>query len=329
LPPAFQDTPNGWQICETIQVVEPSAANRQALDALNGGVESLEFIFENPVEWSDMEVLMAGIHLDYIGLHFSGRAVAQNPSAIFSHLTRLADEAGIATTALQGSVAFDPLQAGNIVVDWRYLGDLLAFTQDTFSGFKVITLEFSSNENPVAALSETLSVANMYLKKLQERGVDPVLAAGAMQFSVPVGSSYFLEIAKIRALKLLWINVLNGWGAPVDYPVIAASFKPDTYSSDLYTNMIRATTMAMSAVLGGAERLTVLPYDAGREAAATYPVAFGRRIARNVQHLMKMESQLDAAADPVAGSYYMEKLTGMMAEKAWIDFPGLKDLESL
>jgi methylmalonyl-CoA mutase len=78
--------------------------------------------------------------------------------------------------------------------------------------------------------------------------------------------------------------------------------------------------MSMSAVLGGADRLTVLPYDAGREAQATYPQAFSRRMARNVQHLLKMESGFDQLADPAAGSYYIETLTRQLAERAWTEF---------
>ena len=78
--------------------------------------------------------------------------------------------------------------------------------------------------------------------------------------------------------------------------------------------------MAMSAVQGGVDRLTVLPYDAGREDKAEYPQAFGRRIARNVQQLLKLESGFDQVPDPAAGSYYIENLTRLFAEKAWAQF---------
>ena len=107
-------------------------------------------------------------------------------------------------------------------------------------------------------------------------------------------------------------------------PALAVSFRPNAYTDDLYTNMIRATTMSMSAVLGGAARLTVLPYDAGREALATYPQAFSRRIARNVQHLLKMESGFDQLSDPAAGSYYIETLTRQLADQMWRELGGLQ-----
>jgi len=160
---------------------------------------------------------------------------------------------------------------------------------------------------------------NLYLEKLTERGLSPAEAANTLQFSIALGKSYFLEIARIRAFKLLWLNVLKAWGAPLDYPAVEAHFQPEAYSDELHTNMIRATTMAMSAVLGGADRLTVLPYDAGREAQATYSQSFSRRIARNVQHLLKMESFFHEIPDAAAGSYYIEKLTQQLAEKAWAE----------
>ena len=102
--------------------------------------------------------------------------------------------------------------------------------------------------------------------------------------------------------------------------VVSARFRADVYTDDLHTNMIAATTMAMSAVLGGADRLTVLPFDTGREEQSPYPQAFSRRIARNVQQLLKLESGLAEVADPAAGSYYIEQLTRQLAEKAWEEF---------
>ena len=144
-----------------------------------------------------------------------------------------------------------------------------------------------------------------------------------MQFSMYIGKSYFVEIAKLRAFKILWANFLKAWGAEPVYPVQDVRFFPGDYTGDLYTNMIRATTMAMSAVLGGANRLTVLPYDAGREAEAVYPRAFARRVARNVQHLLQLESGFAELADPAAGSYYLEKLTAQLASSAWEKFQKL------
>ncbi|MEZ4891464.1 MAG: methylmalonyl-CoA mutase family protein [Saprospiraceae bacterium] len=133
----------------------------------------------------------------------------------------------------------------------------------------------------------------------------------------------FFEIAKLRALRLLWFNLLKAWEIPLKAPVVHASINSESYSDNLYSNMISGTTAAMSAIMGGVDRLTVLPYDSGRESVATYPKAFSRRIARNVQHLLKLESNLHELNDPAAGSYYIEHLSAKIAEKAWQEFKKL------
>ena len=314
-PKALSDRPNTWQICEDVKVGDLAVANRHALDALEGGAEGLCFWLDRPLEIADFEHLMQDIHLDFIGIHFAGSAVSDNPGMVLGLLEYLAKQRGLSCNQLSGSLAYDPVPVSKIV-DWRYLADLLEYARDRFPQFKIIKVGVVEEKE----LSVLIRNANTYLQKLSERGIPIEDIAKVVQFSVPLGKSYFVEIARLRALKLLWFNLLNAWEAPIQSPFIAVNFQPDAYSDDLYTNMIRATTMAMAAVQGGAGQLTVLPYDAGREEVASYPQAFGRRIARNVQHLLKMESALDEVADPAAGSYYIETLTRQLAEKAWGEF---------
>lgn len=308
-----------WEICEDIDLADPAAANRLALDALAYGAEALRFHFERTPGADALALLLEGIHPDYIGLHFAGPGVAQNPGAVLALLQNLAQKHGIDPASLRGSLAYDLVaQAG--LQDWRYLADLLAFAKTNFPQFRVITAADAAAANAPEGLAALLRKGNLYLEKLSERGIPPAEVAAQLQFSFAAGKSYFLEIARLRAFKMLWINVLNAWGVAPAYPVLEVHFQPEAYTDELYANMIRATTMAMSAVLGGADRLTVAPYDAGRESQAKYPQAFARRIARNVQHLLKMESALDATPDPAAGSYYIEKLSAQLTSAAWEQF---------
>ncbi len=320
LPTPLSATPNHWEICEDLLVTDCVLANRQALVALEGGAEGLCFWLDQPLEAPDFARMLDGVHLDYIGLHFAGKAVADNPGMVLVNLETLVKQRGISTTQLRGSLVYDPVPVSKIV-DWRYLADLLEYVREKFPQFKVIQVSNQKQDPEVlhTDLTVLLRNANTYLQKISERGLPLNEVVAAMQFSIPIGKSYFVEIARLRAFKLLWFNVLRAWNVPIQAPFIVARFEPDAYSDDLYANMIRATTMAMSAVQGGASRLTVLPYDAGREAQASYPQAFGRRIARNVQHLLKMESSLDEVADPAAGSYYIETLTRQIAEQAWAE----------
>ena len=311
-PVALSVESTGWEICEEIRVLDPVSANRQAMDALEGGAEGLCFVLDAPLDADGFAQLMEGIYLDYIGMHFAGKAVQTNPGIFLAQLESLAAQKGLATTALKGSLAYDPVPVSS-VVDWRYLAELIEYARDKFPQFKLIRVA-SGADTP---LKDTLQHANTYLSKLAEKGLSVAEIARTMEFSISIGKSYFVEIARLRALKLLWLNVLHAWNAPLELPAISVQYQPETYTDELYTNMIRATTMAMSAVQGGASRLTVLPYDAGRESQAKYPATFSRRIARNVQHLLKMESALDTIADPAAGSYYIETLTQQLAREAW------------
>ncbi len=335
--PLFAE-PGHWEICEDVPATDPVVANRQTLEALQGGAGGIRFYLDGAPDRAFFTHLFDGIYADFIGLHFTGPGVTQNPGAVLAGLETLAKANNITTSSLRGTMDFDPASGTAGIVDWRYLADLMEYARDRFPGFRLVTIgpggrgavapnatvdiasPLQSGEGPEAGLTALLQHGNGYLQNLTQRGVPAAEAAGTLQFSMVIGQSYFLEIARIRAFKLLWLNVLKAWGAPLKYPVLSVYFQPGVYTDDLYTNMIRATTMAMSAVLGGGDRLTVLPYDAGRETLATYPQAFGRRIARNVQHLLKMESGFDQLTDPAAGSYYIEKLTLQLAEQAWRAF---------
>lgn len=320
VPPApLTATAKNWEICEDIHAADPVAANRTALDALEGGVQGLCFHLDMSVDSSAFKQLMQGIYPDFIGLHFAGPLVDQNPGRLFPYLSQLAEAGGVKTSQLHGSIAYDPA-LHHEMPDWRYLTDLMQFSTEQFPQFKVVSVASEQGDAPVSDVVSLLRRGNFYMEKLCGRGGSPERVASLLTFDISIGKSYFYEIAKIRAFKLLWLHILKAWQAPLTLPAVAVHFRAEVYTDDLYTNMIRATTMAMSAILGGADRLTVLPYDAGREGMATYSPAFGRRIARNVQHLLQLESGFGQTADPAAGSYYIENLTQQLAAAAWKKF---------
>ncbi|MEO1437513.1 MAG: methylmalonyl-CoA mutase family protein [Bacteroidota bacterium] len=179
-----------------------------------------------------------------------------------------------------------------------------------------------NNQNSLAReLAFLAAFASEYLNQLTERGLSPDKVASRMFFSISVGGQFFVELAKIRALKLLWTAIQRAYG--IDSPesaVIHVVTSSKTQVEDQNTNMISATTEALSAVLGGIHSLDVLPANVRQET----PTKFTRRIARNVQHLMKSESHLDWVDDPAAGSYYLENLTTQLANVAWSKFQKLE-----
>lgn len=319
-PAPLTGVPKTWEICEEIQVAAPvSAANEQALEALQGGAEGLGFTFDELPDSKKLEKLFSGIHAEYIGLHFNGSIARQYPGVLAGLLSSAFSARAYVGEHLRGSIRFNPFHDNPRMIDWRYISEYTDYCREHLPGFRTICLEMQ--DGPATASLATLLVqADTCLQQMNEKGVPPVMLLPRMEIAFKAGKSYFLEIAKIRAFKILWLNLLNAKKLPLAYPVFSATLHPAAYTDDLYANMIRSTAMAMSAIIGGVDRLTVAPYDTGREAAATYPPAFGRRIARNVQHLLKMESRLDEIADAAAGSYYIESFTRQLAEKAWREF---------
>jgi methylmalonyl-CoA mutase len=315
-PPApLAQQPNAWQITEQFDISAPDA-NAQILEALNGGVEGLVLHCTQVPDSATLGSALEGVFLDFVSLHLVGPGVKSNPGAALAALLGMAKQKGIEGHQLRGSLGYDPAAVEGLQ-DWRYLAELIQFAGEQAPHFNVITIaEGDSMEAPEVRLAHLVRRGHLYALKLSTHSVTPNALARQIGFEVAIGPAYLVEIARIRALKLLWINALHAHGATPVWPAVAARFAEAAYTDDLYTNMIRATTMAMSAVLGGADRLLVRPYDDGRTAQATYGPAFGRRIARNVQHLLKMESGLDQYADPAAGSAYIETLTAQLAEAA-------------
>lgn len=312
-----------WEIGEYIVVNDPKVANIQVLEALQFGVEGLHFFFINPPDQQTLEQLLNGVYLDFVGLHFDGPGVNTNPGAILALLANLCTQNNLNTRQLRGSLGYDPLNQSKLQ-DWRYLHDLIELAQDQFPGFQLIRLS-NNNPNPEEGIAELINNANHYLIKLYNTGINPGITASIINCQLSIGTHYLIEVAKIRAFKIVWMNWLKAWKSTVAIPIISCVFQKEAYSDSLYTNMIKATTMAMSAILGGANQLTVKPYDEDRENNSTYPPQFARRIARNVQHLLKMESGFDQLQDPAAGSHYIEHATNQIANEAWQIFQNTKE----
>jgi methylmalonyl-CoA mutase len=189
----------------------------------------------------------------------------------------------------------------------------------------------------VQELGFSLAIGAEYMTRLTDLGVDSALVAKKIRFNFGVGGNYFMELAKLRAARMLWANIVKAYN-PVctceestgkgDFCTCAAKMYAHCETStwnktiyDPYVNLLRTQTEAMSAVLGGTDSLTVLPFDAIYE----QPTAFAERIARNQQALLKEEVHLDKIADPAAGSYYIETLTASIAEQAWKLFLKVQD----
>jgi methylmalonyl-CoA mutase len=200
------------------------------------------------------------------------------------------------------------------------IGSLGSFAVEHFSRLRTLSADARFYHNAgstiVQELGYSLAAASEYLSILIDTGLEPKKAAQCLFMSFATGSSYFLEIAKFRAARILWANLLQAYGIDKKSVPLYMHGETSVWNKTLYdpyTNMLRTTTEAMSAAIGGCDSITVHPFDAHlRE-----PDAFAKRIARNQQIILEKEAYLDKVSDPSAGSFYIEKLTDALGKKAW------------
>jgi methylmalonyl-CoA mutase len=251
-------------------------------------------------------------------------------------LIGIKSERGLNDYDIRGAIEADPLgrlvKNGTLCIPveagFDYLAELTKAAA-VLPGIKTIHIDAGYFRNAgsgiVRELAYGLSSGSEYMSQLTGRGIDARMAASKIRFSFGIGPDYFMEIAKLRAARLLWSLVLKGYD-PENHESLtmyihSVTSRRNKTVDDPYVNMLRTQTEAMSAVLGGTDSLTVEPFDA----VFRKPDEFSERIARNQQLILKEEAYFDRVADPAAGSYYVENLTKMIAEKSWELFVEMED----
>ena len=206
-------------------------------------------------------------------------------------------------TGHEFSAAFDQIAAGMV----------LTKAMREFRSYKVEGHIFhEAGADVVQELAYTLASFVTSLDQLTDRGVAPLLAVNRFLFSISVGTDYMTEIAKLRALRYLYRKITRAYGLPDELCqafIRAQSSRLYQATHSPHTNIIRHTSEAMSAVVGGCDALSTLPYAEDTD--------FSERVARNISLVLKNESYLDKVADPAAGAYYLEILTVRLAKEAW------------
>lgn len=324
-PPVWEGRPqNRWELGELVEVGEIPAANELLVEGLEGGVEAPLIILHRPLKEEETAQLFEGVSLDLISTHFTQIYPHKDPAAQLRQFHQLIKERAVDGEKIRGSIDYDP------ILDWSdppfdELAGAIRYCREHLPHFRALQvngLRFHAGpENTSRELAFLIAKSSACLAQLNDRGIDPGIANQHLQLTTALSTSYFVEIAKLRALRLLWHNVLDAYGAPPGAPLIVTHLASETQGDDPHTNMIKAGTQAMSAVIGGADRLYIRPAKFSLN-EPTPPLH--RRIARNIQHLLRMESHLDRVIDPAAGSYYIEKLTEKLAERAWEQFQKLE-----
>ena len=213
-------------------------------------------------------------------------------------------------------------RTGNYDINqWIEMGEILRIVQN-FPSFKTLIINshlfHNSGANVAQELAYTLASAIETIDRISEKNVGLQEIVQKIEFSISVGTNYFVEIAKIRALKFLWTKILmQGYGLKEqNIPVISIHCVTSSFYDAAitpHTNMLRATTEAMSAIIGGCSALSVRAYDETFQESDE----FSKRISRNISSILKEESYFDKVIDPSAGSYFIENLTFQIAEEAF------------
>lgn len=318
---------NRWRVHQTVSVVCPKEANAEALKILNAGVDSLGFcIASADFSAADLDTLLKDICIEAVEITFCGEKTAHVAELVLAKV----EKEGIAKEDVRIAFCIDPLVKGlsskgdfcspNSEKCIARIVELIHKTKE-YKHVRIVTVAGqtfgNSGSTIVEELAFTLSAGHDYLVRLMDAGLDVDQAARKLRFSFSVSSNYFMEIAKFRAARMLWANIVKGYGPAKNCAckmhIHAETSRWNQTVYDPYVNMLRGTTEAMSATIAGVHSLEVTPFDTSFE----NPTEFSKRIARNVELLLKNESHFDQVVDPAGGSYYVENLTQSIAAEAW------------
>lgn len=306
--PVTVKSPKDWGICEKIYAGNPKLANEKANQALDKGAESLWLVIPN--KDSNPEILFTGLeHAQciYVELEFLAADYVQKLNAFFKDK----DFVIYLRTDIIGNLARTGNWFSNLKEDHQHLNDIIQ-KSDSFNA--VISVDSSLYQNAGANIPQQLAYAlahaNEYLNHITSNTASQTNLE--IQFLTASGSNYFFEIAKIRALRWLYASLAKEYGLTEICHILSLPSKRNKTLYDYNVNMLRTTTESMSAILGGADSIYNLPYDAIYHKNND----FGDRIARNQLLIMKNESYLDKVGNIAEGTYYIEELTRQLAEKA-------------
>jgi methylmalonyl-CoA mutase len=300
--------------------------NNQLLQELQNGLQAIHFTVKPALNSKALEIT----RLEELEALLKDVPVEQFPLQVYTGSSatafmNLLKGSSIDKTNLHGIIGANPIgelaTAGSLSQHLEQIFDemktIMEWKKQNGTRVKTIWIQAAPYHNggasSVEELAATMATAVTYLNALMERGATVQEAASEMAFSFPVGSDFFMEVSKLRAARLLWANIVEAFGGDEEARKMTLHATTSVFTKsnlDPYVNMLRTTTEAFSAAIGGAESINIDSYQQGAD-------VFSRRIARNTHYILKEESFLSKVVDPSAGSYYVEKLTYQLADEAW------------
>ncbi len=344
-----------WEICQEIACPQPESFNNALKHDLERGQTAVQLTPDTACRMGldadtadpgqvgaggvsisnldDLETALNDINLGHFAIHIDAGFSALE---MLTALVALRKKLNKPIDNLRGSIDADPLgflaAHGRLPVSTKNSYDTMAqaasWSAACTPGLRTIGISGLPYHNAGASATQelafTLATAVEYVDNLLERKMSIDEIAGQMRFTFAVGPNYFMEVAKIRAARILWAKIIEAYGGSEEAGKMVIHGVTSFYNQtkyDPYVNMLRTTTEAFSGIVAGVDSLRTNPFD------QVYGETdkFSRRVARNTQIVLKEESHLDQLIDPAGGSYYVEKLTHDVAEKSWALFQGLQE----
>lgn len=309
------DIPPNWEMLQGFRTSSSKQWNEVAHEALMGGCNGLRML-SAPTSAAELSELLKGIFVQYIALHMD---CGKDTLTVAAWLKQLCDDRSLNTRELRGAFYTDFNALGKEDFD-----AVIRFTNEHFPLFRAFvvdaTIVHEQGGNPIQEIAFALTEGHAFLVRCIEVGWTVDDASALIQFNFATGSSYFAEIAKYRAFRWAWKSIIEQYkpqyGCSTNTHISASTSRYYQTGKDVHNNLLRATTQAMSAVIGGVNSLMVEPYNALMSEADNSAL----RWSRNIQQLLTEESYFESFRSAANGSHYVEQLTGKVLRAGWALF---------
>jgi methylmalonyl-CoA mutase len=317
-----------WEVAQEIPFKTPEEFNKALKYDLERGQTVIPLLLDGATQLAtleDLEKALEGIHLENIPILVQPGATALPFVALLAALVQKRKQS---LKNICGDVAMDPLGMlvceGTLPFSLKTAYDMMAtltdWTQQYAPRLKTIAVQghlyHNSGGCAVQELAFVIATAVEYLREMMDRGLAIDAVASHIQFVFSIGTTYFMEIAKLRAARIVWAKVVKAFGGNEHSQKMTMHVRTSFWNKtilDPYVNMLRTTVEAFAGVIGGCDSIHVGCFDE----PIRLPDEFSRRIARNTQSILKEETHLNEVIDPAGGSWYVETLTDEVARKAW------------
>ncbi|MCP4417840.1 MAG: methylmalonyl-CoA mutase [Chloroflexi bacterium] len=321
-----QTNPRPWFIAQHLPYATPQQFNRALRDDMHRGQTAVLLDLSSTAinDLPDLTTALDGIVFSAAPIFIAGK-----PS-ILQQLTQFIAQNSQLLNELQGGLFNDPLaklvRHGSAPLEHLYeeSAKWVAWANDEAPDFTTMAVNtavyHSGGANGVQELAFALATAVHHIRTLQKQGLDINQIGKQLRFIFAIGGDFFMEIAKLRAARLLWTQVVEAFGGDVTAQQMKIHGETAVFNKsrlDPYINMLRTSTETLAAAVGGVDSLTVVPFN---QPFTTEADEFSRRISRNQQIILQEEADLSQLIDPAGGSYYVEWLTDQLAQKAWALF---------